>query len=628
MIYLDCRATAFYENKMCEIINVNYILTSEQHEHLNLIKNKWNMIPHLLIIDNDKIIDVQQYKPIKMPDNTWISASRTRNFILDDPLIDFLKYKRTNTSSNKRKQSFDETPSTNDTFMDRIFKKGNDFETEIIDKIKLNFSEYFIQIGESYEAKSYDNYLKTIKAVQDKIPIIYQPVLWNFKNKTFGCADLIIRSDFAHNIFPSYDNSNEIIKYEVYDIKWSNIKLRADTDEILNESNAKAYKSQILIYTDALNEIQTVKATTGYVIGKSYQRERTVNKITKIYNYKDPFEKIGIIDYLNDKEIVDKTKEAIEWLKEIQTNKKLNIDPPNDQRLYPNMKNNDTEFAGIKRELAKKNKEITLLYCVGPQHRKLALDNKITQYDDPRLTSTILGFNSSTKRSKTIDGIIEINRLNLDKKISFNNLSNFGYFKTSNIKCYVDIETINNTVYDVDKFSKNTYIFMIGLGVVINDVWSFFVFTVKEMSLLEEYRILQEFETVLNNIVSNEIFTHVPVFHWSQFEQINLKPYVNLNSKIQFYDMCKWFIDDEIYIQGALDYKLKNVIAALNKNELLDIRWPSSGILNGLDAMNEAYKYYKTNKKDNVVIKEIEKYNEIDCNVMWSVHEMFKTLKI
>lgn len=644
MIYNGCRATGFYENKMCEIINSNYILTSEQHEHLKLIKTKWNMIPHLLIIDNDEIIEIKQYKvnntiqkSLNFPDNSWIAASRTRNYLLDDPLIDFLKYKNTNTSSNKRKHSFDETPS-NETFMDRIFAKGNEFEKEIIDKIKLKFPEHFIQIGESYEAKSYDKYLKTVKAIQDKVPIIYQPVLWNHTNKTFGCGDLIIRSNFAHNLFPSYDNSNEIIKYEVYDIKWSNIRLRAETDEILNESNAKAYKSQILIYTDALNEIQTVKATRGYVIGKSYHRERTVNKKLISEFYSDPFEKLGIIDYVLETEIVEKTNEAIEWLKEIQTNDKLNIDPPNDPRLFPNMKNNyDNEFSGIKRELAKKNNEITLLYSVGAKQRKLALDEGIREYNDPLLNSHVLGFSKNSKKGKMIDGIIEINRINSDKKIlwhqsdNLKDLSNLGYWKTSKIKCYVDIETINNTVYNIDKLSKNNYIFMIGLGVVVDGIWSFFVYTVNKMTLVEEHRILKEFEMKLNEIVDNNMMSDepVPVFHWSNFENINLKPYIDLNNKIQFYDMCKWFMDEEVCIKGALDYKLKNVVSALNKNDLLDIRWPlSSGISNGMNAMNEAYKYYKNEKTDKTIIKDIEKYNEIDCKSMWSIHEMFKSLQI
>jgi hypothetical protein len=531
--------------------------------------------------------------------------------MLDDPLLDYLKLKQGN---KKRKRTV--CNNNNDTFMEHIYKKGHDFEKEIINSIKTKYSDKFIQIGESYDANNFEKYMNTIKAIKADIKIIYQPVLWNHKTKTYGCGDLLICSDFANNIFPNYINNCSNNIYEVYDIKWSTIRLRTDSDEIINENNAKAFKSQVYIYTDALNEIQDHKATKAYIIGKVYSREKIINKITINENF-STYEKLGIINFKNEDEIINKTKDAIKWLSELKTNKKLRIDPPNDVRLYPNMKNSyDNEYSNIKKNLAIKNKELTLIYYVGKKNRDIAIKNNIKSYDDPRLSTEILGFKNKTKNTILIESIIDINRNNNTKLISYKRLDNYGLWKTSTIKCYVDIETINSSVYNI-KHNKLNYIFMIGLGIVINDIWTFKIYTVKELTIDEESRILHNFSNELNALVA--IGENISVFHWSNYENIFLKPYLLLNDNIKFYDMCKWFQDNEICIKGCLDFKLKNVVNSLYKLNLIDIQW-SDSITNGCNAMNLAYNYY-INKNNTCILNDIENYNEIDCKSMWKIHK-------
>ena len=59
------------------------------------------------------------------------------------------------------------------------------------------------------------------------------------------------------------------------------------------------------------------------------------------------------------------------------------------------------------------------------------------------------------------------------------------------------------------------------------------------------------------------------------------------------------------------------------KNKLINTCWDSSSICsNGLEAMFLAYNLYKNNDfidcNDNIM-KEIIKYNIIDCKVMWEI---------
>jgi predicted RecB family nuclease len=633
--YNGCSPLGFYETKMCEIIISdceNTKLSQEQKEHLNLLVSKWNFIPHILCVSSEgEIISTNEYKllcenkkrkkinNIETPDNSWITASSTRNYMLDDPIIDFLKEK---TSKRPRLNS-----ETSDSFLSRIFDNGNKFEKKIIERIKsLVPVKDFIEIAKSYEARSLEKYNQTIKAINSKIPIIYQPVLWNHTNKTFGCADLLIRSDYAPKIFPSYPIKEGVEPlYEVYDIKWSTIKLKSSCDYIVNEISMKPYKAQIWIYTDAVNKIQSNKSTRGFVIGKSYIRDRSVNKIMTTENFTDPFEKLGIIDFatVTEQENIEKTVEAVEWLKEVKTNSSLCVDPPNDPRLYPNMKNTfDSEFHSVKKDLANKNKEITMLYSVGKRSRDLALARGISKYDDPRINSEILGINQKSKLASLIDAIIDVNRLENEEIITWSNISNYGKWKTSPVKCYVDIETIGKTVYNLN-IERPNFIFMIGLGVQIGSKWEFNVFTAKTIDASEEERIIKEFEERISEIEQTYSCSEIPIFHWSNYENINLKPYVNISDKFEFFDMCKWFKDDEICVKGAFDFKLKSITRALYKAGLTPVNWDDS-VSGGLDAMNQAYIYYKSDLLDSKILKDIEYYNEIDCRSMAEIHSVLQ----
>ena len=630
-----CAPLGFYNNRMCEIVFDNQYLTQEQIAHMDKLLDSWGFQPYIIIVNsNDKtIFNIEKYEKIKTPDNNWVATSYTRNYMIDDPILDYLK--NNNNNSNKRKR-YDNA----ETFLDHIFKNGNNFETNIIDhiKTKINMNTDFIEIGKSYEARNLQNYLKTIEAMKKGIPVIYQPVLWNATNKTFGCADLIIKSSFAHNLFSSYSNYSKSqfdYLYEVYDIKWSNLKINYESDYLTDELSVKPYKAQLWIYTEALNKMQKTIfnnksiATRGFLIGKSYWSEKVIDKRSMSNVYSNPFQKLAIVDFENSNEDtnIEKTKQAIKWIKDIKNNNNLCLDPPNDPRLYPNMKNTqDNEFHSIKKQLAEKNKDLTLLYSVGKSARDLALENDIYTCDDPRLSSTILGFNPETKRAKLLDGILDINFKKNDI-ISFDKLTNYGNWQNASIKCYVDIETINSSLYKLS-FNKPNYIFMIGLGIVINNKWSFHVFTVNDLTLDEEFRILFEFENKINELYTlNNILLEIPIFNWSNYENTNLKPYINISPKFIFYDMCKWFQTDGIFIKGAYDFKLKSVVNALHKLGQTDICWDNnSSIYNGLDAMHMAFKHYTSynNKSNNELIKNIEYYNEIDCKSMWAIHNVLQ----
>jgi predicted RecB family nuclease len=83
------------------------------------------------------------------------------------------------------------------------------------------------------------------------------------------------------------------------------------------------------------------------------------------------------------------------------------------------------------------------------------------------------------------------------------------------------------------------------------------------------------------------------------------------------------FLNEPIVVKGALNYSLKSITRALFENNLISTIWDtSSSCANGLNAMLLAYKIYNkqdSNPDEDFTMKEIKKYNEIDCKCLWEI---------
>jgi hypothetical protein len=420
-------------------------------------------------------------------------------------------------------------------------------------------------------------------------------------------------------MFNQYENNN---LYYIIDIKFLTVKLSSDKSYILNAGLVQFYKVQILVYTNALNEILNQNVKKGFILGKKYISE---SKNIKTIIYNDNFNKLALIDYTKDDAIKchEKAKLAVSWILKLRNEgHQWNLFPkPIIKELYPNMSNNyDGKWRILKKNIAEKLKDLTLVVNIGPKQRNIAFHNNIFSYNDIKCNSSMLGLTG--KNGIIVDNIIKINSdicqdIFRPNKIKYNKNS---WRKNKNMEFFLDYETTTD-------FENKNYIFMIGVGYIKNEIWIFKYFFAINDKIKSQKDMFTKFLNYINQVLIKEKFKEPIFIHWTAAEPTfynKIKNELKL-PEAYFLDLYKVFVEEPIVIKGALNYSLKTIAKIMYKHQMIKTSWIESSCNNGLDAMLLAHKLYSTNK--NVIkndLLDIIKYNEIDCKVLYEIIEYIR----
>ena len=566
-----------------------------------------------------KIIKISKRKKQKMIDwNKWVSAGRTRNYILQDPLLDWLnKYK------SKSKTSIN-------TFKDYYLNKGLEFENNVMCDIKQKFK--VIQVTDR-DARSDKLYKKTITEMKKGTPIIYQAVLRNYQDNTYGIADLLVRSDYLNKLIKTQVlDTNEIkIKakhltkyhYRVIDIKYSTLHLFAHTNHLKNTPTSKPYKAQICIYNNALGEMQGYIPDKAYILG--YRWKRGHDEGFNCFNI------LGEVDFQEqDNVYLDRTQEAVKWYKNMISNgHSWSIDPPSRDELRPNMVNHkDEPWRQLKDELAIKYGEITLINGCGVSHRENAFDQKIFRWDDKKCNADTLYIYSSNK-SKTTNQLLNINRSN--KLIALPKDIRQIQDNPKTCDFYVDFETYT-FLPEYQHIGITSMIYLIGVSYIEDNILKYKSFFVKNLNIKEEYRIFQNFS---NFIYSKKKRSQTPrLFHWGHAEKYFYNSVIKRHDtkfdlKLKYwYDLLKFIKKNKIVVKGSHNFGLKEYAKAMYKNGFIKTTW--KGDMDGVSSLRHIEKYNKLALQQKCTILEIQdsikilEYNQSDCDVLCDIVMYFR----
>lgn len=615
--------------------------------------------------------------------NQWVSASSTRNYLIKDPLLDWLSYHSSSLMFKKPQYSTSVVKAVStkkrDSFVEFIMAQGNEFESRVMDYFYAKFGrDIFYDVGGNLNARSEERAQDTINAMNKGIPVIYQGVLHNIDDQTYGVPDLIVRSDWLAKIIQTAPITRESAKisapllkkcvdakigedrrdsplyhYRIVDIKFTTLPLRADGIHLLNAGSIPAYKGQLCIYNNALGRIQGYTPPHAYLLGRKWKF--TKKKTT--YKGKSCDEKLGVIDYADiDKMYIEKTRDAVKWIKEMRKDGAewtLGPDLPLcREELYPNMSNPyDYPWRSVKRRLADEIKEITSLWMCGVKNRKIAMENNIYKWTDPLCTPKMLGVNGP-KVGRVLERILEINQgqgENVQPKIILNNTDNWQ--TRQNVEFFVDFEFINEVVSDFTSMPNaecRSIIFMIGVGYydLVTKVWKYKEFTANSLTEAEEYRICSNFSQYIREEAEWWGCVNPLLIHWSNAENWQWKHaterHSNKNLRLwlpcikgvlydpetepRWLDLLDVFRKEPVVIRGCLGFGLKDVAKALSNLGLIDTIWDDeSSCVDGAGAMLSAYKAYKEANNRGIpaktipLIKDIIKYNEVDCKVVGEI---------
>ena len=545
----------------------------------------------------------------------WISATSTKNYILDDALVDILKSKKAVNRSYKRVDTLDSY----------LAQKGIEFENGVVEYISKNK----VDVVSISEVINDDTVRLTEHHMMLGTPVIHSAPLRNKKNRTHGVADLLVRSDYLRRIVecnPLTEKEESIhspkmcgpYHYVVVDIKFSTLPLRADGRHILNSSNYKAYKTQLYIYNECVASIQGYKPRYAFILGRRW----SYKSCGVTYNGLNCLDRLGVVDFHSkDLEYVEKSKKAVKWVKEVRKNgRKWSVSPPSREELYPNMSITSGDHHDKKQKIAFDLGEISMLWFCGVKQRLNGFKKGIYSWRDKGCTADALGVKGS--RARVIDDMISINTQDSDfirpKKV----VSDTHDWRLARNEVYVDFETIIDVVAkveDIPEQKRTDMIFMIGVSYTMDGSPAYRSFIAREASHQAELEVMTSFQSFM------KLLGYPKMWYWCaerRFWNIAKSRHSMLEDELEdgWYDLSDLFREEPIVVRGCFGFGLKNIAKNMRKYNLINTSI-SSSCDNGGKAMIQALRAYETDNEPakSEIMKDIEVYNRFDCDVLMEI---------
>lgn len=581
------------------------------------------------------------------PWEMWASASRTRNFFHDEPLLDWLElYGRDNgflpdTETDKHDPRC--------SFLDFVLRKGNAFEGRVVAYLKDRFDIVQVSKGPA-DIRDHAATLRTWEEMCSGREIIAQAVLWNPQTQTYGAADLLVRSDKLNELVPHSLDADEASipaedipgaswHYRVVDVKFTTLKLLKDGHAGGNHSH---YMAQVWLYNAALGRIQGYIPPSAYLLGRAWEQNKA--RGSAAFERLERVDRDGIVGRQKER-LEDLVTQACDWVRLVRSQGRdwQVLPEPSDDRLRPNMRNTeDAPWHAAKVEIAQKLEDLTMFPRVNPLGRAAAMQSGLTRWTDPGCSASSLGVTGNVYPLQ-VDAVIQANHSPEDGPIVFPpkvGANEESWRVPKRAEFYVDFETVNDLDDDFSTFPEKggqALICMIGCGHLTdpNDLssWTFRVFTVDRLTEDEEHRIINEWLQHVNEVCvsSGTTLSESRLYHWAPAETSTLSDAYNAASRrhgLPAWDTLPW-VDllnrvikaQPVTVRGAFGFGLKAFSKAMHRAGLIETDW-TDGPADGLGAMvgtwwcNKQAEEQGCSMTELPLMKEIESYNQVDCRVM------------
>jgi hypothetical protein len=601
--------------------------------------------PQLLRLDDDGI----ECAPVADDEwAAWVPAGRARNWILGDPLLDWLHLHGADAGlvRDDLRAGYDQRTD----FRRLVRERGIAFEAGVMGLLRER-AETTVIATERGDARSLEKAEATMAAMRAGTPVIAQAVLRNPANRTYGVADLLVRSDVLASWFPealSFDDAavgapgsgQGGCHYRVIDIKFHTFDLTADGHVGLG-ADQLAYAGQVWLYNEALGRLQGYTPPAAYLLGRTWQHgdERGEGCL----------ERLARVDHdrwvaHRDSTLGDIVGGAIEWMRRVRENgARWQVLPePSVPELYPHARNTeDAPWHAAKREIAEALEELTLLPAMNPSRRAGAHAAGIRRWSDAAASAGTLGVTSEAFAAR-LDAVLAANRSPaptvVPEHIGF---ADPAWRAIPPLELFVDFETVSNLADDMTSLPAlggQPQIVQIGCGHQSpSGEWCFRQWTVDMLSVVEEGQIVTEWIEHMR-VLSAERATTLSdsrICHWSAAEPVNLEtaynaartrhPDAGWPTELPWFDVLERVVRAEpVAVTGAFNFGLKAIAKAMHAAGFIESSW-GDGPTDGLGAMVGLWSAAAEARERGIplsaheLVVEIAAYNEVDCRVMSEV---------
>ncbi len=569
----------------------------------------------------------------------WVAAGDTRNWCRNDLLADWLaEYgERAGFTPDRQLAGYDDTFDLGQFLM----HQGIGFERALVADLVSRW-EVIRVARRPDEARSLDAAFATWDAMRAGKAIIAGAVVRDPQLRTFGIVDLLVRSDILAELCPEAFEGDPLElpviglghgrHYRVVEVKFQTLELLKNGDLTTSAAELDTLV-QAWIYNEALGRLQGYTPPAAYVVGRGWRTsqgergDRSWERIARIRH--DVFLRGRGL------ELRDVVQQATAWVRRVRTEgAEWRVLPvPSVPELWPNMKVESSGWHDTKARIGRELADLTLLPRVGVAERSRAHAAGITRWDDPRLDPSLLGMNE--RDAAILTKVLEVNR-DGGPTLLPERLRDGQWRVRTPIEAYVDFEFLQDLADDFATFPRKggqALIFQIGCGTYVDGQWRFTQFTVDDLSLDAEGRMIDDWLAYLRRLCSDSAceLGEARLVHWSPAEQSNFeRAYDNARTRhpdrdwpaLPWYDLLRDVIQAEpVVVRGAFSFSLKSLARAMRANGAIATDW-GEGLADGAGAMAGAWNASVEAKRRGVALgdtdtmREVARYNEVDCRVM------------
>lgn len=584
--------------------------------------------------------DLVAGQPAQMPaahvTEDWVSVEATRNFLFDDPLLDWLERHGANAGFVRDNERPGYDPRTD--FPRFLREKTRAFKAAVGHLLVTRATVVRIDASTQHEAVH-----ATIDAMRAGAAVIARAAVEDTLRGLRGSVDFLVRSDLLSSWFPELLTGNEArisapriaahdFHYRPVLAKYRALELGETGDAIGARATVEQARMRMLAL--ALGSMQGLTPSAGYLLGRTYSQRKA--------NFDGCLDRLARVDVTRSARRLDRAAEnAMLWLRSLEREGAAwhVLPAPSRPELFPNMRNDaDYPWHTAKLELAEAIGELTLLPGVTTELRRRAHAAGILRISDSNTDAALLGV--KRVHVEQMDAVIAANRRGPGAVVPARFVRGREFLDApAPLELFVDVESVSNADDDFSAMPRangRAQIVVVGCGGNVDGQWIFRQWIVDAITRDEEIRVLDEWLAWVTGLAAERglSLASVPICHWSAAEPVTIErayatardrsPECELPSLSWFDVYREIFIANRVAVAGAFDLRLKSM-SRLLQTVAPSAEPSSASIADGAQAMVAMWRASResagseTRLAAHPLVRSVAGYNERDVRLLADV---------